>query len=131
MDLVIFAALGNREENVNNKRKKKNKQLIWIALLSFVLLVCVIAQVQKKTRISEQKNSIQSQRSENANNTGNANSKEVMKKNVRVLIKTTGFTDSYHKKVTLTSKSYFYQKRQSSFKKEDHHKSWWKCEALP
>ena len=87
MDLVIFAALGNREENVNNKRKKKNKQLIWIALLSFVLLVCVIAQVQKKTRISEQKNSIQSQRSENANNTGNANSKEVMKKNVRVLIK--------------------------------------------
>ena len=107
MDLVIFAALGNREENVNNKRKKKNKQLIWIALLSFVLLVCVIAQVQKKTRISEQKNSIQSQRSENANNTGNANSKEVMKKNVRVLIKTTGFTDSYHKKVTLTSKSAF------------------------
>lgn len=107
-------------------------------------------QVQKKTRISEQKNSIQSQRSENANNTGNANSKEVMKKNVRVLIKTTGFTDSYHKKVTLTSKSAFtvrigkkttqypanakvnfYQKRQSSFKKEDHHKSWWKCEALP
>lgn len=107
MDLVIFAALGNREENVNNKRKKKNKQLIWIALLSFVLLVCVIAQVQKKTRISEQKNSIQSKRSENANNTGNANSKEVMKKNVRVLIKTTGFTDSYHKKVTLTSKSAF------------------------
>ena len=48
MDLVIFAALGNREENVKNKRKKKNKQLIWIALLSFVLLVCVIAQVQKK-----------------------------------------------------------------------------------
>ena len=92
---------------MNNKRKKKNKQLIWIALLSFVLLVCVIAQVQKKTRISEQKNSIQSQRSENANNTGNANSKEVMKKNVRVLIKTTGFTDSYHKKVTLTSKSAF------------------------
>lgn len=64
-------------------------------------------QVQKKTRISEQKNSIQSQRSENANNTGNANAKKVMKKNVRVLIKTTGFTDSYHKKVTLTSKSAF------------------------
>ena len=80
MDLVIFAALGNREENVKNKRKKKNKQLIWIALLSFVLLVCVIAEVQKKTRISEQKNSIQSQRSENANNTGNANAKEMMKK---------------------------------------------------
>ena len=31
----------------------------------------------------------------------------MMKKNVRVLIKTTGFTDSYHKKVTLTSKSAF------------------------
>ena len=106
MDL-IFIVPGKQEENVKSKRKKKNRQLLWIALLSFVLLLCVIAEVQKKAKIPEQKNSTQSSRSESVNDTGNANSKDTIPKKVRVLIKTTGFTDFYHKKVTLTSKSAF------------------------
>lgn len=90
---------------MNRKRKKRNRQLIWFAIVSFALLLCVIAEVQKKTGITDKKSSDLSSKQKNESIV--KDDKETFQKSVRVLIKTTGFSDYYHKKVTLTSKSTF------------------------